>query len=365
MNIWHLPGPAEYLGAVERSLRDGESVVLQFPGGTPTGIETALHVRLGDSWRWECIEAGSSVKPGQCAPLNRLFERFAPELAAFSGLTAVELCEAEGFQGRLIWIEGLHSANWHAWKAFLTRYAQASRSVSRLRRTLFVAPVEDDTSEESDSDVALMVHDWTGAVDEMDVSFLVNDRIRRRRIGGTLRTLLVMTIARVVAWDCGVAERLANSSVDDILNPLELLGSVARERGWTLGTSSSVLSGTESRAGVMHAALAAITEPSEIQRRIWSAQVSVLLPVIELQRREIIRQHRHQIEASIQQPGTRGDAEALEIGELAHLFWRVGFDHEVSLRVEELRLARNELAHGQPLPPAEALALVRMTASIP
>ena len=365
MNIWQLPGPLDYLNAVERSLRDGESVILRFPEGAPSGFERSLRVRLADSWQWGRVKVSNSAKVGLRAPLRQLLEEFAPELTAISNWTTADLCEAEGFLGRLIWIEGLRNANCPAWMSFLEQYAQASRGMSMLRRTLFVAPLRVGASEASARDVALMVHDWTGVVDEMDLAFLANDRMRARSIGGMLRTLLVMTIARVAAWDCTVAERLSDASTEDILNPLELLKSEARARGWTRETPSSVSLGTESASGVVNAALAAISKPDEIQERIWSAQVSVLLPVIEMQRREIIKERRYQIASELRRNGWAEDAEALEIGELAFLFRRIGFDQEVSARVENLRLARNALAHGQPLLTSQALALARSATDVP
>lgn len=365
MNIWHLPGPSEYLVAVERSLRDGKSVVLRFPGAVPSGFETALHVQLADCWRWERIEVSPSAALVPSEPLRHLVERFAPELSRISDLTAVDLCEAEGFLGRLIWVDGLCHGNVLSWMTFLEKYSQASRGVSMLRRTMFVAPVGAHDSGVSNGDVGLMTHDWAGVIDEMDLAFLANDRLRTRGIGGVLRELLIMTVARVAAWDVAVADWLSQAREEDILDPLALLQSAAEERGWTCETPSSVSLGTESCTGMAHAAHAAVSKPDEIQRRVWSAQVSVLLPVIEVQRREIVREHRHQIDAELRRANWEEDAESLEIGQLAFLLRWAALEPEFSYRVENLRLARNSLAHGQPLSTSQVLTLVRGAAHAP
>ena len=48
--------------------------------------------------------------------------------------------------------------------------------------------------------------------------------------------------------------------------------------------------------GAIHAALAALDEPPrELHRRIWSAQASVLLPIIDERRYEIVRRTHGQI----------------------------------------------------------------------
>ena len=361
MNIWHLPGPSEYLSTVERSIRNGESVILRFPEGAPTGAETALHARLEYCGRWRRVVVSPPTESMPVDPLRHLFSELAPELSTMPDLTPVELCEEEGFRGCVIWIDGLCSINCCEWIQFLENYSQVSQNISRLWRTMFIVPVSGDAPEASRNNVALSMHDWATVVDEMDLVVLANNRLRARGFVETIRKLLVITIAQVAAWDCAVAEGLAQARMEDILDPLEFLKSDARGRGWTRETPPSVALGTESYLGVAHAALAAIREPSEIRRRIWSAQVSVLLPVIEMQRRQVIREHRHQITAELRQKGRPYDPETLEIGDLAPLLSRAcfaRFDQEVVSRVERLRFARNELAHGRPLPISQALELV-------
>ena len=50
MNVWALPGPAGFLRRVERSLRDGVSVVARFPGGEQAGFRDRILTLLNDSW---------------------------------------------------------------------------------------------------------------------------------------------------------------------------------------------------------------------------------------------------------------------------------------------------------------------------
>ncbi len=317
---------------------------------------------MAGNWRWSRIKVSPANESTLDEPLHQLFDSFAPDLLGMSHLSAVELCEASAFSGRLVWIDGLGESNCNPWKVFLQHYAQVSRSVSRLVRTLFVAPVGLDTWDVLQQDVALTVHEWADVVDEMDLVILANDRLRGRGLREALRKLLVMTIAKVAAWDCAMAERLAEAKTEDILDPLELLRSEARKRGWNHRTLRSVSLGTVSVLGIVHAALAAIREPDEIRSRIWSAQVSVLLPIIEIQRRKIVRDHYHQIKAELGRCGRAEDPETLEIGDLAFLFRQDSFDQRVRFRVERLRLARNDLAHSRPLLLRDTLHLVEVAA---
>ena len=359
MNIWHLPGPSTFLGAVERSLRDGQSVILRFPDGMPTGFDTALHLLLRDCWRWHIVDASTVVESESNGALRELCRQFAPDLSNISGVSAFDLCETDAFLGRLIWISGLHSANWPTWRTFLTTYAQASRSVPTIRRTLFVTPIHGQPLAEFQGDVALAVHDWRGVVDEMDLLFLANQRLRSRDIDGKTRVLLATTVARLSAWDTSIAERLCEENEEVILSPLEMLKSVAGEKGWTHETPAEWRLGTDSGSGSLHAALAAVRDPREVQHRLLSAQLSVLLPVIELLHRKIVQEYYFLIDEHLQQNGQELDPYDLQIGDFVGLFKRPGFDRTTFKRVLNLRNVRNALAHRQPLSPLTALSLIR------
>ena len=360
--MWNLPGPARYLGAVERSLLDGASVVLRFPGDVPADLKGALRALLGDIWQWATVEADAVIESaGGGLVLRGLCERFAPRLLPVARLTLADLCEEEEFRRRLIWIDGLHSNDCGGWLSFLAAYAQASRGVPTLERTRFVALVDGAPRTRVTRDICLAVHDWRDVVDEMDLLFLADSRLRDRGVDGKERLLLATTVARVAAWDCEVATALREEAAEVILDPCDALRSLARERGWTSETRQDWGIGTESGSGSMHAALAAVKEPREVQRRVWSAQTAVLLPEIESTRLDIVRDHRFQIADNLRRTGEGTDPDEMEIGDLVRVFGRPGFDRQVSRRMGRLREVRNALAHCQPLSAARALDLVRHT----
>ena len=360
MEIWKLPGPSRYLGTVERSLRSGASVVLRFPGDVPTGFRVALHALLGDYWQWATIESDAVIESaGGGFVLRRLCERFAPQLSAVARVTAADLCEEDEFRRRLIWVDGLHSGNCGGWLSFLTAYAQASRAVPTLERTRFVALVDGAPSTRVTGDICLAVHDWRNVVDEMDLLFLADARLRDRGVTRKERLLLATAVARVAAWDCVVAAALGEEVAEVILDPRDALRALARERGWTSETPLDWRIGTESGSGSMHPALAAVKEPREIERRVWSAQAAVLLPEIESVRLDIVREHRFQIADNLRRTGEGTDPEEMEIGDLVRVFGRPGFDRQAGWRVRHLRDIRNALAHCEPLSAVRALDLVR------
>lgn len=348
MDVWTLPGPAAFLRRVERSLRDGMSVVVRFPGGARADFRERVLSSLQGSWHCVVFRPESASPP-----FDSLRARFAPRLSSEREVSLLDLCEEPDFQGRVIWLDGLDRDDWSAWKKFLSDYAHASRGVGEFERTLFVTVLGGvPPADPPDRDVTLAIHDWRGIVDEMDLLFLAYERLGRRAVGGTMRSILATAVARVAAWDLETAEILIDEDDDVMLDPHGKLRAVAQDKGWTADTPVDWEHGTESGNGSLHAAVASLEDPPrEIRRRIWSAQVSVLLPVIDVRRREIAQQHHGRLAVQIESEGEKIDPLDLDIGRLTGMVQRPGFDPAVRSHVRRLNGWRNNLAHLKTLSP--------------
>ena len=354
MRLWDLPGPIRFVESVERSLRNGINVVTRFPDVMPSGFRDAVMAKLDHVLDTSRFNAGDS-------PFQALCNRYAPSAAVHEDDLRV-ICENDAFRGRLIWLDKLTSDNWLEWRDFLVKYAHACRSVPMLGRTLFLAPLEGaPPADPPNVDVSMSVHDWNDVVDEMDLLFWSHDHLLRRGITRSEAVLLATTVARVTAWEFETAERLVDENFKVILAPFDMLRSVAREKGWTIDTPSEWGIGTASGSGTVHAALAALDKPPrEIERRIWSAQASVLLPQIESRRDLIVRRNAHEIRRHLRHDGMDSrDPYDLEIGELQSVVQQRGANRTLRRSVNQLRKARNALAHLEPLRPKTALDLVR------
>lgn len=116
--------------------------------------------------------------------------------------------------------------------------------------------------------------------------------------------------------------------------------------------------GTDSGKGSIHAALASLhNPPREIRQRVWSAQVSVLLPLIDARRLEIVTENRGLLAAHLRGAGRASDPLDLQIGDLMSPVLRRVLDRKVHDQVERLVRWRNALAHLKPLPLSAARAL--------
>ena len=101
---------------------------------------------------------------------------------------------------------------------------------------------------------------------------------------------------------------------------------------------------------------------SEINHRIWSAQVQTLFPLIELERIELISKYQEEIQEALDQEATYQYGEELtdpievELGTMCYLMARRRSDYLYSLyipdesdreRIHFLHECRNRLAHAE------------------
>ena len=274
--------------------------------------------------------------------------------------TVLDLCHDIGFQDRLVRLRNLNADNWSKWRDFLGQYAHVSRSLPLLGRTLFLAPLAGCTSEDASTEhVGLKIRHWDGVVDDVDLLLFASETLRDHVDAPLLRALLANTVARVATWDFETAAALVAESVTTIAAPGECLRDMAFAKGWTEDTPVDWRYGTGNRVGVAHAAWAALGDPEELDRRIWSAQLAVLLPWIEERRYELVANHRFEVTRLLRDAGkAQDDPFALEVGDLHALFDRRGADRHVRRSVKRLRNARNSLAHRRLLPWDSVLEMV-------
>ena len=354
MTLWDLPGVKRFVESeCEAPLRAGASVIARFPQEVPLGFEDAVTTPLENF-----LSVGKLNATG--SPFEALCARYATGSHAHVQ-TIQELCRDRSFEGRLVWVDGLNASNWTAWRAFLVHYAQVSRSMPLVGRTLFFAPITGSPPNAlPTSDIALATCEWDGVPDELDLMLLANERLRGRVGSVVLRTLLTTVVARVASWDFDSALRMLTGDKRNILDPVKPLRELARDKGWTVETPVSWELGTASSTGVAHPARAALDDPPrEIERRIWSAQASVLLPWLETLRYQIIEANGHDVRRQMRQAAFKHeDPYDLELGELASIFGRRGAHGGLRTRLRKLQTARNALAHLQPLLPDKAMRLI-------
>ena len=341
MRLWDLPGARRFVDSTCDLIRGGNNVVIRFPGIVPEGFDDAVSATLGNTLRVGHLQVTR-------APLEDLARSYAENPDQIRRLA--DLCDDRGFRGRLLLLHGLDGTTWPAWREFLGNYAQASRSRSLLGRSLFLVKLAGyPHAEPPRTEVGLACFDWKEVLDEIDLLLFASEHLRQRIKEPLLRSLLATTVARVAAWDFETAAALVAEDDRTIMDPLDFLSGLARDRGWTSETPLDWHLGTASHTAVPHPARAALDNPpTELYRRLWSAQLAVLLPWVEARRHELVAGNLFKVKRQMRMDGNgQGDPFALELGELFRLFARRGGDRRIRTTVKRLRDVRNELAHRQ------------------
>lgn len=360
---WQLPGPSRFVARIVQDLRDGKNVVLCLPEHVPDGLASAIRSALGDSEEWSWYTLRVREEDGAADPVRLLFSRFVPHARPDALWNAGALVTEEALAGKLLWLDGFTPPVWPAWKAFLEDYEHACRARSVFERTLFCIPLIGTLAlDPPGEDVCLAHHSWRGCVDLLDMLVFTATLLQGKQIPDLQKRVIVSIIAHLALWDPTVSEYLARESRDKIFNPIPLLQGIAKERGWH-GENEALLAApwhagmldVVDRVERVHSAvLAAHGADSTIQRRIWSAEVGVMLPFVEERRQDILTR----FAGVLCVPFTTRFGEVitnvrdLEIGHIERqLADNPAVSAEMRQLIKQLRKIRNDLSHLEPLDP--------------
>jgi hypothetical protein len=253
-------------------------------------------------------------------------------------------------------VEDLSAKSWPAWRVFLQEYAHDCRSRPLLERLTLVAPLAGAAGcRPPDEDVALAVRHWAGVVEPLDQLLFVYHLLRLRPMPRLQRDVFAAVIAGLALWDPAVSRTLVELPFAEVLAPAEVLAALARERGWAVLPGEATIGWQEGMvdqfAGAERTHSSALAEldrargADELQRRIWSAQVGVLLPYVEGRRRELLEGLGGQLTGPFHFDSglVVSDIRDLEIGQIEYQLTASG--RRVPRVVRLLKEIRNRLAH--------------------
>jgi hypothetical protein len=358
MDRWSLPGPASFLVSISEALRDGESIVIGVPLNALSALTEALEDRLGEEWRTPEPLIGTEGNPlGElCAALN-IEDDPSSRRGAASFLAAIDT-------KHVIIVSGVTSSHWQAWQEFLDEYANASRSISAMDRTLLVVLAAGlPKSRLPRKAPALRAMIWDAVVGEADVFSYVTQSLRKRgrSIDGNAK-LMARVVTRLALWDFDLVDHLLDLEPRALFQPKEAVlaastGHPAWERigeQWEDGGAAQ-FDGEKLRHSVAIARSG--DDQAELDMRLWAAQASELLPALEINRRQLAKRMK---EARLKLPVLLNGEEIsdllhLEIGPLRHLARTHRLPPDIVRLADKYWHLRNKLAHLWPLDADEAL----------
>lgn len=361
ISLWQLPSPHRFLSGAVEDLRSGKSVVISLPPRlpeTPRDLGRAIRHQLSDDLIWEAFDAVAELTP---APVDQLFERFIQNGPPDQVRNALTLAQHDRFTSRLVELRGLSSTNWLAWKDFLVAYEPACRGRSILDRSVFLVIVEGSLGKNLPmEDACLAVHRWDNIVGTLDLMLYASATFADVRLNRWQKQLVINIAVRLALWDPEVCDRLRRLPIEAFVSPQEWLAEMASDLGWS-GSEADDSDRLWEKGIVQcfegipqtHSAFLVITgDKQELKRRLWSAQVQTLFPLIELQRQRLINELGSYLAVPYTTAfGVIDDVRELEFGHIADQLYtsRVPDHLEIRRFALWLKRLRDRLAHFEPL----------------
>ena len=357
MDIWALPGPSRFVDDIDEALRDGTSVIVRFALDAPSGLEGHLRERLSSVLDWRRVDA----RDPDGDPLQTLRSELCPSLAVRDTMTIGALARQSVLDGKLVWVDAVPPDARERWISLMLAYADICRGIDPHSRGVMVlclsgTCVDDRVADEP----ALTLMDFRSIVKPLDLLVMALHVLEGRTMHPQHRALFAQAVSQLAQWDVVLAERLLAGTVGDVLAPGHILRDFAAERHWHADTPRGWEHGTIDHASeqlVVHSALLEVCgDERPIRSRLWSAQASVLLPLVEQRRVEIIRDQSSKIRTPVSTEwGSITDPLDLSIGQLAWVLPKASTTDALRRRIGRLTKVRNCLAHMEPAAVEDAL----------
>ncbi len=358
MNEWLAPGLVELIDRIESALTSDNDVVVRVPALFPHGLEAQIKTLLR-----KIALTQVRFRPSDGSIARQILASHDPGHRALeSSVEAISLMDIPTFEQRIFCPRLSDRAQAQAWLKFidesaLLRRAHPDKPMPRICLLLEGGALGVDAKRK----VGVEVMDADAGVSFMDVLLVALSLARNTYGTGVKAQIVGQTCANLALWDFELVKRLVGESHDTLQSPQDFLKAYALEQQWTPGMLPSWANGAaktcDSTQRLHSATLALQANKKEIASRVWAGQASVLLPIIELRRKEVIDEYRTLLRTHLPFTPLSGtpvtDPDDLEIGEIEFLLSR----SRVSVnRLSGIKHARNELAHLRSLPLSKALA---------
>lgn len=346
--VFRLPGPRRFAAGLASLVREGRSVLVQVPVGQQVPVLAALTMIL-ETEGYPCYSLPEGYAPQ---------EGIAWMLSIEDEITAADPVRSLLAHARLrtsqVFLGEVDATSWPAWQRFLRDFETEVAGWGPFERPRIVLLWSAQKAEQPPGlpTALCVVRTWRGCMGELDLKVHVGSLLLDWEISSVQRKLLTEFVVALSLWDLDLADRLLDLSPRELTDPLPALTAYAQQRGWTRQTPADWTLGTaEDFEGTrqIHSAHAAVSGRTEIiRRRQWEAQASVVLPLVDRLRRELIEDGFGCFRRVWVQVTTPADLYDKDIGALSYAL-RNG-PKDLKQRAEALRWYRNELSHLRPLP---------------
>jgi hypothetical protein len=379
---WSLPSNCAFIEEVVLDLREGRNVFLLLPEVNPNGLYQTLSLALKKE-DLGSLQRLSAVTLSKDSPIQELFRVYDYDIYSRDRLNVASLADCESFQGRIIWLEDLSKSKDRIddWLNFFKQYSYVCGNKDLIERSVFCVPIVGQPAINNLPFENLLTHHWWwGKVSSFDLQFYVANKLSGFKLNSIERNLAISVIASICGYDPKSADLLCGNLSEPYNSWKTLLKEEARMHNWDHTLVKQVSNFSESLTikasfetykqpfedikkewveGIVNlvdgrlflhpAAAAMIEEDREINKRIWSGQLRVLLPIIDEYRIKIMNyiyeNYNYDFKNILKNKGS-----IIEIGDIKYCIdtdrrLRKKLDNNILSLIKMITKVRNELAH--------------------
>ena len=299
---WRLPGPTKFLQAIISDIRSGKNVIVCLPEIADNGLVNIIHRGIKE-------EADLFVRRLQFQndddPYTFLVKNLLPQDDRYFEVDINNLVENEDLSRTLVIISN-PSQDLNAWSDFLQKFQHLQKKIDPIDRCLLcIVHHEVYPDYLPKQDVCLGIHSFIGINSEIDLEFYLHQIFNRDSAYQDIINRLIISIAgQIVTDDPELCDILINQDLNGIIYPFSLLKELCIKRNWTTHLNTKFLDkyGNPDKklinlgllsliGGVPKLHPCCLTSPErkiELVSRIWSGQVRVLLPHLEITRHKLL-----------------------------------------------------------------------------
>ena len=371
MNEWfNLLGPAQFISRIIDGFRDGLSYVLQLPYNIHADLMDAITQALQyNELVWEYIYSEPTLEP-----IDILYTYFNPGGRAVTEDARLrELYRQPEFKCKVLIPKAFPESSIPAWVGFMERFAHFTRNnINQAERTeILLIVVSDRRPLVKQSDPLLANKIVDDIVQKCDMVYFAHQLLAQQQRSPEKIQLHAEIAATLALWDFRLCEKLCRIQLNQLLDfcnaqsyqestVYRMLLNYAQESGWQEITENSnehdlwragIQHGFENQSEEHSAYLAIKGQHKKLCKRVWTAQITVLFPIIEKYRQHYVNQYRNfLIEDRTAYNGQTYDChiENLEIGQIWYqLYSHKKIPERSRKHLTVLRNVRNEIAHGK------------------
>ena len=362
---WNMiTGPHFIVSKVVDALICNHMVILMIPVDLPwrhamrMAIEMEFRGRLNNDIIIEQIDVVDD-NPNNDNPGEFILSRFATPAIKLGYRKSVSIQDYISCKGviknRVVWVNGLREETAKQWIDFCRGFKHGI-----IENGLFVLEIQGDKAITDDVQPLELI-DYKKHISSYDVqlfnSFILNNQ---KKYNDVWKKYIAALVADVCDTDAEISAKLleiVNFKEQSVLDGVRQISKMQeyKRRG---EAPNHILS------------LCRNGHIEQINQRIWTAQVQVLFPIIELERVRIIEKYKDEIQDVLDYKSVRQFEERLknafdaELGTLCYLMnqWLYGnqvipYENERA-RISFLRKCRNQLAHGDCCTPEQVTQLL-------